>query len=83
MKPGRPSNCTPWPLTHLSEAIKNLAPGDRERAALLGVSVNTVRSYYLRRKAPPLSLVLLHAPLAEAFFEDVRAYQKAQETSTR
>lgn len=64
----------PFPTPALVTAIKAAGSTDKERAEQLGVTVNTVRAYYLRGKLPPLALVLARPDLLQACAADVAAH---------
>lgn len=72
----KPKSDAPFPTPNLIAAIKAVAPTDRERAELLGVTVNTVRSYYRSGKLPPLALVLARPDLLRACAADQAAHSQ-------
>lgn len=57
---------------HVSQAIRELAPTNRERAACLGVSVRTVIYYMRGDYLPPAEIIKRYPQLDEALDRDLR-----------
>lgn len=64
----------PYPTPNLIAAIKAAGETDKDRAKSLGVTINTVRSYYRSGKLPPLALILARPDLLRACAADQDAH---------